>query len=880
MDAARWEQLQAIFLRTADLPAVARRAALNDACGEDEDLKTAVLELLEADARTGGAVDGDLAEVAGDILDSPWSLSPASERFGPYRIVEMIKEGGMGVVYLAERTDVGQRVAIKVLRDAWVSPSRRARFAIEQRTLARLSHPSIARLYDVDTLDEGTPFFVMEYVDGVPITEHCRAGGCSIAARLALLRGVCVAVQHAHRQLIVHRDLKPSNVLVTADGLVKLLDFGISKEIDALTGSVDQTQIYRMLTPRYAAPEQHRGEEVGVYTDIYALGVMLYELLAGSLPPENAAVPAGERSLPPVAPPAPSVIGSTQPWGQSLAKSAWADLDVLCATAMHHDIGRRYPTVDALIRDIDHYTNRQPLDARPDGWRYRAGKFVTRHATAVAATFAVAAMIGGLVGFYTFRLASARNAAVAEAARTQRIQQFMLSLFDAGDPEVAPASEMKVLTLVDRGVQEARALDRDPAIQAALFQTLGTVYQGLAEFDRADGLLRQAVDQQGRLRDGDRGDVADSLVSLGLSKLAQAKFSEAERLINEGLQIGTRSLPRNHPTIARATAALGKTIEAQGAYARAIPILESAVQLYSAGGQAPLEISAAITELANTHFYAGHLDQAEALNRQVLEMDRRLRGSGHPHVADDLLNLAAIESSRGRHGDAEQLDRDAVAILTAWYGADHPETASAMTILAQALTFQRRQLDEAAALLQRALATQERVYGPSHPRVGFVLNESGNVAMQRQAFDEAEAAFTRSLAVNRAAYPDGRHFRIGVALSNLGGAVMGRGDYARAEPLLREAVTVLTAAQSAQHVNTANAHVKLGRTLLHLGRPGDAEPELLAGYGVLAAKPSASATWLRAAREDLAAVYEALGRPVEARRYRDELAAAATPQGR
>jgi serine/threonine-protein kinase len=876
MDAARWEQLQAIFLRTVDLPAGAQRAALDAACGSDEDLKTAVLELLEADARTGGAVDGDLAEVAGDVLDSPWSLSPASDRFGPYRIVEMIKEGGMGVVYLGERTDVGQRVAIKVLRDAWVSPSRRARFAIEQRTLARLSHPSIARLYDVDTLDEGTPFFVMEYVDGVPITEHCRARGCSIAERLALLRGVCVAVQHAHRQLIVHRDLKPSNVLVTADGEVKLLDFGISKEVDALTGSVDQTQIYRMLTPRYAAPEQHRGEEVGVYTDVYALGVMLYELLAGSLPPEN---PAASAVVASIAPPAPSVVGATQPWGRPLARSAWTDLDVLCATAMHHDIGRRYATVDALIRDIDHYTNRQPLDARPDGWRYRAHKFVSRHATGVAATIAVAAMIAGLVGFYTFRLASARNAAVAEAARTQRIQQFMLNLFDAGDPDVAPASEMKVLTLVDRGVQEARALDRDPAIQAALFETLGTVYQGLGEFDRADGLLRQAVDQQRRLPDADQGDVADSLVSLGLSKLAQAKFSEAEQLINEGLQIGSRSLPRTHPSVARATAARGKAIEAQGAYARAIPILEDAVRLYTAGGNAPLEISAAMTELANTHFYAGHLDEAEALNRQVLEMDRRLRGSGHPHVADDLLNIAAIESSRGRHGEAERLDREAVDILTAWYGADHPETASAMTILAQALTFQRRQLDEAATLLRRALATQERVYGPAHPRVGFVLNEIGNVAMQQQAFDEAEAAFARSLAVNRAAYPDGRHFRIGVALSNLGGAVMARGDYARAEPLLRESVAVLTAAQSAQHVNTANAHVKLGRTLLHLNRAGDAEPELLAGYRVLAAKPGASPTWLRAAREDLAAADDALGRPDQARRYRDELAAAAAPQG-
>lgn len=871
MDSARWEHLQAIFHLVADLPPAAQGAAIDDACGGDDELRAQLMQLLEGDRQPAGAVDADLAEVAGDIFDTPWSLSSSSDTLGPYRILEMIKEGGMGVVYLAERTDIGQRVAIKVLRDAWVSPSRRARFAIEQRTLARLNHRSIARLYDVDTLNEGTPFFVMEYVAGVPVTEYCGRRGSSVTERLEIFREICEAVQHAHQHLIVHRDLKPSNILVTDAGVVKLLDFGISKEIEKLGATADQTQLYRMMTPQYAAPEQLRGEEVGVYTDVYALGVILYELLAGALPSgADAFAGAADGSARTVDRPVPSSAGRVAPWGRSIARSAWMDLDVLCASAMHDDVGRRYATVDALIRDIDHYLNRQPLDARADTWRYRAGKFIARHATAVAASVAVAVMVAGLVGFYTFRLTVARNAALAEAARTQRIQQFMLSLFNAGDSNVAPAADMKVLTVVDRGVQEARALDREPAIQAALFQTLGTVYQGMGNYERADPLLGQALDQRRRVLGPAHADVADSLVSLGLSKLDQAKFAEAERLIRDGLETGIRALPKTHPVVAKATAALGKVHEVQGAYARAIPILEESVRLYSATDQAAIERAGVMTELANAHFYAGHLDEAEALNRQVLDMDRQLRGSRHPNVADDLLNLAAVQSSRGRYADAEQLDREAVDILAAWYGTSHPQTASAMTILAQALYFQGH-LDEASGLLRQSLATQEQTYGPSHPRVAFVLNELGGVAMQRRAFDEAEAAYKRSLDINRAVYPDGRHFKLGVALSNLGAARLAQGRYPQAEPLLREAIKVLTEAQSAGHVNTGVAQVRLGRTLVRQGRFEEAEPHLTAGYQVLVKQTGSPATWLRAAREDLATVFEALKQPDKARQYRDEL---------
>src|ERR1019366_2321625 len=281
MDSARWERIQSIFHQIADLPAAERSTALDGLCGDEGAIRAEVLSLLEEETTGESLLDRGVVHVAQQMLDSLPGLP--SRTFGPYRIHKVLGEGGMGVVDLAGRDDLGALVAIKVLRDAWLSPARRARFASEQRTLAQLNHPSIARLYDAGTWADGTPWFVMEYVDGVPLTEYCRVHNCGIEERLKLFRAVCEAVHYAHEHTVVHRDLKPSNILVRPDGSVRLLDFGIAKQFDPKETSVDQTGT-RAMTPAYAAPEQIRGDRVGVPTDVYALGVILYELLAGRLP--------------------------------------------------------------------------------------------------------------------------------------------------------------------------------------------------------------------------------------------------------------------------------------------------------------------------------------------------------------------------------------------------------------------------------------------------------------------------------------------------------------------------------------------------------------------------------------------------------------------
>ena len=882
MDGARWRRIQILFHDAVDVPPAEQRAFLREACGDDEELILDVLAMLHHDASGHSLLDRDISDIAQETLAVPASL--ILKQFGPYRILKLLGEGGMGVVYLAERRDLATQVAVKVLHDAWLSPARRERFASEQRTLAQLNHPSIARLYDADTLDDGTPWFVMEYVDGIPLTHYCRKHQCSIEQRLKLFRSVCEAVQHAHGHAVIHRDLKPSNILVKNDGSLRLLDFGIAKQLETLDLQVDQTMTgLRMMTPAYASPEQIRGDRVGISTDVYSLGVILYELLTGQLPfdlsgltPAEAASIIAEHE-----PGKPSAAvkrttdsdANSRTLSLSLSKTAWADLDVLCLNAMHKDPRRRYQSVEALIRDVDHYLNGEPLEARPDTLDYRIGKFVRRNRSAVAATTVIFAVIVGLVAFFTVRLAKARDTALAESARTQRIQQFTANLFQGGDAAAGPSDSLRVVTIVDRGVQEAKTLNHDPKVQAELYQNLGSIYQKLGKFEPADSLLRSALEQRKSLFGADSPEAAESLTALGLLRSDQAHLEEAEQLTRQGWEMAKRHLPPNHPAIAKATLAYGKVLAERGSYDQAITALDEAVRLQSAPGVAPADLATNLSALADAHYRAGHYDACKSLYTRVLEMHRQIYGERHPLVADDLGSLAAVQRDLGYYSEAERLDRQALDIAQSYYGNNHPKTAGCLTALAESLTYENK-YDEAVSSLDQALAIQERVYGPAHPSVAETLNELGNVASMRDHLDEAEARFQRAADIYRTVYGD-HHYLVAIALSNVAGITYDKKDYPRAEQLFRDVIRRYKETLPADNVNLAIAHIKLGRVLLRSNRSKDAEPETLAGYEILIKQSSPSTSFIHAARKDLAAEYEALNQPQQAARFRAELAAAA-----
>ena len=881
MDSNRWDRIQSVFHGAADLPKSQQRAFLVTACADDESLIADIQALLDEDAKDSSLLNRKMEDVASEVLGDSASRPFPFKEFGPYRIMRVLGEGGMGVVFLAERRDLHSQVAIKILRDAWVSPARRERFSSEQRTLAQLNHPSIARLYDADTLPDGTPLFVMEYVEGCSIVDYCKKLNSSIDDRLKLFRSVCEAVEYAHSQAVIHRDLKPSNILVKSDGTVRLLDFGIAKQLEDVNVAADATRTsFRFLTPAYASPEQIRGDRVGIQSDVYSLGVILYELLCNQLPfdlssktPTEAQAAILENE-----PVKPSFIGqrtasenvANSPGGTgSTTKAAWTDLDVLCLTAMHKDPQRRYRSVEALIRDIDHYLRGEPLEARPDSVLYRMDKFVGRNRRTVAASALVGALIVGLVIFYTLRLAKARNAALAETARTLRVEQFMQDLFQGDAESTGPADDLRVVTVLERGEKQARALDEDPEIQADLYQTLGTMYDQLGKYDRADSLLKASLAQRKAIDGADSAKVAESLVALANLRNDQAQLAEAETFARQGLQMSKRHLPPDHPVVARATLTLGRILDNRGKYDEAIPTLEEAMRLESGPKGVPADLSATLSELANTHYYLGHYDVSKDLNERALRMDEQIYGDRNPNVAQDLTNLADIQYQWSNYADAERLQRTAVGIMQAWYGKDHPETADDMTILGKYLIAEGR-ADEAVPILRESLAALENHYGKVHPRVALAVGELG-LALQHQGnLDEAETDFRRQADIYRSVYGE-KNQQLGAAIANLAGVYSDRKDYAKSEELFRGALKLYSDSLPAGHLNIAIAHVRLGGVLLRDKRYSDAEGESRAGYELLMKQSTPPARWVETARNDLLAEYNAMDQSEKAAKIRAEL---------
>jgi serine/threonine-protein kinase len=454
------------------------------------------------------------------------------------------------------------------------------------------------------------------------------------------------------------------------------------------------------------------------------------------------------------------------------------------------------------------------------------------------------ATLAGLVAFYTLRLKEARNEAVAEAARSQRVMRFVLDLFRCGDQYAGPANDLRVVTLVDRGVDEARALSKDPSIQAELYRTLADVYRKLGNLDKADSLLQSSLA-------AGPGENAATVLDMALLRADQARFEEeAERLARQGLELVRRARPPGHPAIAQALEALGKVLEERGSYDTATKVLQEDVTLrQNSPATAPGDLAATLSGLAGVHFYAGRYAESERLNRRVLALHREIYGPAHPSVADDLINLGAIQQDTGHYPRAETFHRQAFEITRRFYGEDHPRTAANLTLIGRALIFQQR-MEEAESLLHRALAIRERVYGPAHPQVASTLNELGTIALVRRQFAIAAKHYSRVVAIYRKAY-SGKHYLIGLGLANLASAFMARKDYEQARSLLREALAMYVQTLPATHLNVGIARIKLGRTLLRSRRYAQAEGESRAGFEILSKQAQPSVSWLNSARQDL-----------------------------
>jgi serine/threonine-protein kinase len=874
MDASRWERLQALFHEALTRPEHERAAYLEREAGGEPDLLADVQAMLVEDARTGShaesgdaaLLDHDLGTLAHGVLDGP---APLLRTIGPYRVLGVLGRGGMGVVYLAERDDLGRRVAIKVLRDATLSPARRERFEREEQTLAALTHPAIARLYNADVLPDGTPYFVMEAVEGSPITDYCDTHDLPLRERLRLFCTVCEAVQHAHQRAVIHRDLKPSNVFVTTDDAgnptPKLLDFGIAKPLDTLDAPVAQTQTgLRLMTPAYAAPEQLRGEAVGTYTDVYALGVVLYELVTGRYPFALNGLSAAdtERVLLEHTPERPSAVAARR---SELSPDAWADLDVLCLTAMHKDPTRRYATFDALLRDLDHFRAGKPLDARPDSFGYRAGKFVRRHHQPLTAAAAVLAVVVGLVAFYTARLTEQRSRAEAEAAKAEQVGAYLISLFEAGDPFAPGADSVSVQAVLRHGADEAEQLSGQPTVQAQMFDVLGRVHTVRSEYGRADTLLRRALAL--RRSAGDSLGAAETLANLGILHSESGAYDQAEAALRAALAVRERHLPPGHPDLALTLDALGTTLNRKGDYEEASALYQLALRIQRAYYDGPHEdLAATLNDIAVNLFDMGDYEAAESYYRQSIAMGRALFGPDHPSTAIDLANLGVLLDTRGDYEAADSVLTEALRIKRLHLGSDHYETAFTLTQLGGMLR-RKGDLDRAEALLREALAIEGRVLPEGHRNTAVTLNHLALTLQNRGDYDAAEPLFERMIAIFGESLGED-HPYTAIGTCHLAHLHFLRGDAERADALYRPCLATLEAALPPGHDVVAMSESKYGEVLVAQSRFDEAEPLLLRGHEQLTEHFGPDHPDTQKAARRLVALYEAWDKPDEAGRFR------------
>jgi len=552
MDGERWRRIEALFDEATGLAPAERDAFLSRACGDDLEMRRELESLLAAD---GEAAEFLARPVVTGAAPSPDPALPAGKVIGHYRVGDKLGQGGMSTVYLATRADDAyqQSVALKILDCGSDRSDLAARFRAERQIMASLDHPGIARLLDGGTTDDGRPYLVMEYIDGVPLDRYCDEHRLAVDARIDLFRQVCAAVQYAHQNLVVHRDIKPSNILVSGDGVPRLLDFGIAKLLEGtrLPGTVEATMTgQRLMTPQYASPEQIEGGVITTATDVYSLGALLYLLLAGRFPyrleatrsgaleravveqdperPSHAVgrMPAGPRPTPSdlVGEDGPTVDQLSEARGlrpHQLRRKLRGDLDNIVLMALRKEPERRYASVGLLSEDLRRYRENEPVAARADTLRYRARKFVARHTVGVgvaAAVLTVILVLTATLSVQAVRLARQRDEIQAERDKALAVSGFLEEVFAVSDPDQARGETVTAREILDKGATRlTETLAGQPETQAALALAIGRAYMNLGLNDRAAPLLAQSLAQRERLRGPTDLDVADSLLQRRLT---------------------------------------------------------------------------------------------------------------------------------------------------------------------------------------------------------------------------------------------------------------------------------------------------------------------------------------------------------------------------
>jgi eukaryotic-like serine/threonine-protein kinase len=832
----QWPRIKEIVGAALEREPSERSAFLDQECLQ-EDVRAEVESLLAAHA------DAD------ELSKNPWAVTtiadPVGEpkSIGPYRLIRILGVGGMGQVWLAEQTEPVRRiVALKLIRPGMFDAAVVRRFQSERQSLAIMDHPAIAKVFDAGATPAGQPYLVMEYVDGPPITDYCDRKRLNIRNRLRLFIQVCEGVQHAHQKAIIHRDLKPSNILVTeVDGkpVPRIIDFGLAKAtVPHANGETLFTHVGGILgTPGYMSPDQADPNlrDVDTRSDVYSLGVILYELLTGFLPFDTARwknrrldeVLQQLRENDPQRPSAkvtgnrdtsvaPAKARGSEP--RQLATVLQGDLDWVTMKALEKDRDRRYGTPTELAADIERYLDNRPVIARPTSNLYRIQKYARRHRVGVAVATGAFAVVVAFAVMQTLQL----RRTTRERDRADRITQFMTRMFEVSDPGESRGNSVTAREILDKSSKEIDAgLAKDPEMKAQLLLVMGTVYHKLGLYGQAQSLLSRAVDIRSRMLGPEHPETLKAKERMALLYVAQGRYAEAEKFDRELIETQRRVLgPEHRETLATlselfwALDMLGRSKEGEK-----IGRTTLEAQQRTLGMEDP-DTLLSMRRLGSVLESVDRLPESEAMTRQIIEIRNRVSGPEHPETLLAMSDLGLVLTNEDRPAEAEKVLRETLAMQRRVLGSDHQNCIATMNALAVALQHQHK-LDEAESLYREALDTSRRVMGAEHPGTLMEMGNLGTIFQDRKQYSEAERVEREVLAIRRRTlgtdHPD-----TALAMFNVADALHHEGRNAESAALYRETAEIQRRVLGPAHSDTLDTLYSLACVLASDHKPGEA----------------------------------------------------------
>lgn len=928
-----WNKVQKLFDEALSVDKSDRITFLRERCKDDNDLFDEVISLLSADDEVHPVFD----KPASELITADRKLNFVGQQIGNYKLIEEIASGGMGTVFLAERCDgvFDQKVALKIIKPGLSTIPIIRRFQHERQILANLQHPNIAKLFDGGITSDSRPFFTMEYVDGIPIDKYCDKHKLTIKERLKLFTDVCNAVQYAHNNLVIHRDLKPSNILITNDGSIKLLDFGISKVLTAEDENKNLPTITQaelnLLTPEYSSPEQIKNSKISVSTDVYSLGLILYKLLTGkpaqkfntrtfneyekvvcekTIPrPSTILIKIGNQNL------EKSISEicknrKTQP--SKLKKSLKGDLDNICMTALRKEPERRYASVEMFAYDIERYLNHLPIRARKESFVYTSKKFIVRNKTSVMMASVLFFVVNGLILFYTMQLKSERDKAEIEAQKSKQAASFLQELFLVSDPSKSKGETITARELLDKGAAKLRAgLADEPEIKSQLLNTIGKVYTNLGLFKSAEDVFLQIKKNAG-IQGIDKETLVETLLNLGSLYRIKGEYKLAGNILQKALVEIKNNFDEENPLLGDCYLNLGGLNYETGNFKLSHDYYKNARKIFIKHYEYESEqVAAVIHDLGILEFDEGNLDRVDSLYREALRIEIKLNGEINADVAAYQNDLGQVLRHKGQFEEAGKLYEKALNTRMKLLGNNHPDVANTLNHISR-LYYNQGMFDKAEPFARKSLKIRLTVFDETHPEVSASRSSLAGILFAKKKYSEAEELYRTAYKASLKKLGE-KHPYTPALLGNLGRSLMEQKKYKEADfdltrslnllknifpddnvyilgrinwlsdlynrtakftqsaKLLKEELNAIKNKPTENHWLAAVAKSQLGYSLFKQGKNLEAEGLLVYGFNTLKEKKGISNLATQKALKRIIEFYKTKGRNDMVKKYSKEI---------